>query len=185
MKVKGHFTFPNGASSTNIPKFQSDVILTADASEIVFENIPQTAFFLEFKYALRSTAVATSDTARLRMNDDSGANNYDRVRLLGDESAAPGAILANQGTEFIFPEVLGSTATANSFGAGHVVIAGYSDTSMNTTLSAYSGISETGTTAKVTVIGGTWTDTSAVTKISFFFASGNIAAGSRITMIGT
>jgi len=169
--------------STSIPKFQVDAHLTGDASEIVFDNIPATANFLEFKYALRSTISATSDTIRLQMNDDTGSN-YHRVRLLADQGAAPAATLANAGTEFIFPEGLGGTATSNSFGSGHVVVSGYSDPAINTSLSAYSAISESSSLSTVTMVGGTWINTSVVTKIRFFFAGGNIAANSRITMIG-
>ena len=121
------------------------------------------------------------DAAKLRLNSDSGSN-YAFHMLRGNGSAASAAAGSNQ-TSIEIPFTAYSGATASAFGCGVIDILDYANVYKYKTTRTLGGADLNGS-GFVDFTSGLWMNTSPVTSISIFAASGNIQQYSRFSLYG-
>jgi hypothetical protein len=157
--------------------------LAASQTEIEFTNIPQTYTHLQIRYIARGTRAATGSQLVLRYNGFT--SGYTRHRIIGDGSTAT----ANGATGTAFfdlYDVPGSTATANTFGAGIIDVLDYKNTNKLKTFRLLHGDDRNGSGAvglQSTIYTGV-NNTNAITSIKMFCNDGNLAANSSFSLYG-
>jgi hypothetical protein len=146
------------------------------AALIEFTSIPQDGTDL---VALVSTREATTNDQVLftRLNGDSGGN-YTHRGLQGTGSAASSYTGANDRIDIATTP---SNATSNTFGNAIIYITNY--TSSVSKLHSSDSVAENNATAALSrLIAGLYTTTSPITSMTFTTVTGNIAAGSTISL---
>lgn len=156
------------------------VILTSSQPSI---SIPVPAGYshLQGIFTLRQDSTSGGAFALLRFNGDSG-NNYDSEVLFGHNATTSPII--NTGISGMNIGVgSGPTDTANYYGTGSFVVGNVSSAVFKSASSQYqclvtssNGYSGTG--------GGLWRSTAAITSAAIVPSSGNLVAGSCLTIIG-
>lgn len=133
-------------------------------------------------YARTTQAVVVS-TAPITVNNDT-AGNYDRQNITGTAAVASAAE-AIAGTNIANPGVPGASAVAGSFAAILLVIPAYAQTTGHKTGLTFSGYGEdTSGDMRVSVTVGRWRNTAAISRLAITAGSGNLLAGSRLTVYG-
>lgn len=161
----------------------ADVDLSATG--LVASGIPTTYRVLKLVWAARSPNAGTVDRLFARFNGDSGAN-YDYYEFFGNNGATTSAAQTAQGQAAI-GRIAFTSATANRFGYGEIVIPGYRETDKH---KGYSGSwSCVGTSAAADMYagsaGGAWLNTAAITQIDLLAQGGGaLSAGSRAQLYG-
>jgi hypothetical protein len=146
-----------------------------------FQSIPQTGQAIQITFSIRSEAAVANEGCGMRFNNDSGGN-YDWTRLDGQGSTVAGAGFAAQ-TSGQVSEVIGANV-ADRVGAGVIFIPAYASTAFFHAYRAdsmYSLDTQAGNQG-VRQIGGTWRSTAAITRVTLFCASGDMAEGSTATL---
>lgn len=160
----------------------ADSLLAADTASFDIQNIPDDYGILFITAHLRSTQAVTAAAFTLKFNNDGGAN-YDYQYIQVNNSAVTGGI-GSAGTSI--PQSLlgpGSSAGASYMGANQVVIPNYTS-SVYKALTTHAYTHHTGASDAFTRTGGAqWRSTSAIDRITITAASGNILAGSRLTIM--
>jgi len=77
----------------------------------------------------------------------------------------------------------GNTSTSGAFAAGIIDILDYTNTSKNTTVRGFAGITGT-TTPKIELKSGAWLNTSAVSSVTLFRSGLPFVSGSRFSLYG-
>ena len=159
------------------------VSLAADAASIDFAAIPQIYSHLFVMGALRAAAVVTVTTLRLRLNQLSTTAYYSGALLSNNSAASGPAALGTTGWDAgVIP---GGSAAAGSFGPCFLVIPDYADASHNR---GFVGLSfaNSATTAAGQWLknAGGFVTVNAVTHVSVYADSGNLKAGSKLTLYG-
>jgi len=164
---------------------ETTVLGTATAS-VTFSNLDtnygSTYQHLQLRVVARTDRADTDDFIVLRFNGDSG-NNYATHVLRGNgtnvQSSAPRTSYAN----IEIQAITAATQTANSFGAVIIDILDPFETSKNTTIRAFTGL--TGSFNFVSLDSGLWINTNAVTTILLDQSFGsNFVTGSRFSLYG-
>lgn len=146
-------------------------------------GIAQTASTLLIVILARTTQAVVTSTVQLRFNGDSGAN-YDRAQMSSTAGAAPAGATAAGGTN-IDPPVPGSSVGANTFASWMIWVPAYTQTTAHKMLSGTGGWAEaTATNDVIASTTGKWRNTAAITQVSITAGSGNLVAGSRLTVYG-
>lgn len=163
-----------------------DAGVTLPAVSITTPALPQTFKHLYVEVFGRTNRVATSEQINLRFNGDAGANyDFELVQFLGTTfSAPPSEALATVGNAVGFIPA----ANVAILGAGFVVeVPGYSDATVNKTHTSF-GFLKSGTTTGnliLTVAGGSWRSTAAISTVTIYAANGSsFIAPTRITVYG-
>jgi len=164
----------------------ADTILGASAASIDFTSIPQTFAHLLLVVQARGDAVATNVDLFARCNGDA-AGNYDYEQAFASASAmAVAESLATAGGLY-----LGGIAAASASAAGHngcsfAVIPNYAKTTLEklaTIINSYKYGTTTGT-VRAQLLAAFWRSTVAINQLTVRPSSGNLAAGTRATLIG-
>ncbi len=131
---------------------------------------------------LRTDAAVVLSSGTARVNGDSGGN-YDRADISYNGTAVALAS-AFGGTSFSL-DILGNSADANRFTTVELLIVDYTGSSYKM-MNALNHQIGTGATTNTRLHTGTWIwkSTSALNQIAFFPASGNLKAGSSLTIYG-
>jgi len=136
-------------------------------ASITFNSIPQTYAHLQVRYIGKRDNAFNTTSCSLFLNNDTG-NNYTRHELYGDGSAmAVSTATAQSGINI---NILTGTTPTNVFGVGIVDILDYTSTSKNKTVRALSG-ADTNGAGIITFASGLWSNTSAVTSVTFAVGS--------------
>jgi hypothetical protein len=151
--------------------------LGADAASIEFTSIPQDGTDLVALFAIRSPRAANqSDTAIIRFNSNS--SSYSGRELIGDGSAAYSFTL---GTTSLNVTIPAASATSNTFGNASLYLANYTGATNKSASSDW--VMENNATLAYQGIGAhLWSNTAAITSISFAAANGDLLAGSTVSL---
>jgi hypothetical protein len=164
-----------------------NIIADGTDTTIDFQNIPQTYTHLLLIGQVRFAGAVVQANLEIRFNDDSGAS-YNDQQTLGENvtASAASATGANEGA---LGEVPGGSGIANHAGAFQSYVPNYRGTTFfknwlgmsisipNVTVAAFS----------MRHAGGQWDNTDAIERITVLSttgASGNILAGSQISLYG-
>jgi hypothetical protein len=151
------------------------------SSSADFTSISNAYKQLQIRYIGRGTAALDEVALRIRFNSDTGSN-YARHILEGNGASAS-AFAASSGNLMACGSVSGSTATASAFGAGIIDILDYTNTNKNKTIRVLDGIDRNGG-GVIDFTSGLWINTNAITSISLFADSGNLAQYSSFALYG-
>jgi hypothetical protein len=150
--------------------------LGSDAASISFTSIPQDATDLAVLISVRTTQVISSwSDVVLRFNGST--SNYSDRLLYSDSGGGAGAL-----TETSFTlRVSMASDTANTFSSNQAYIANYSGATAKSV--SIENVQETNATSAFNaIITGLWNDTAAITSLSLTAASGNLVAGTMISL---
>ena len=148
--------------------------LGAAAASIEFTSIPQDGTDLYAVISTRSTISGVGDVIYVRPNGSS-ANLLGR-RLQGNGSAASSGTSSD--VDFV---INASSATSNTFGNASLYIPNYAG-STNKSMSSDSVNENNATESYQRIHAGVWSDTAAITSLGFTILSGNLVAGSTISL---
>ena len=157
------------------------ITLTATASSITFDSIPQTGYTdLKVVASARGTNADTYTEAKLRFNGATADTNLSSRTLMGSGSGTTGF-----SNSYIYcgPWV-GATATANTYGNVEFYIPNYSSTSVTKSVSIDAVGENNATGAYQTLNAGLFNSTAAITSMEILPVSGSWAAGSSFSLYG-
>jgi hypothetical protein len=173
-----------GAAAGGGTSYESIATVTVGSggsSSIDFTSIVGTYKHLQIRGIARSTSAVTASNLRLRFNSDTGSNYA--VHYLGGDGASAYAGASVSSTKGYAGLTSGASATSGIMGASVVDILDYSNTSKNKTIRALSGVDLNGS-GYMELDSSFWNNTGAVTSISLFFDSGNLAQYSQFALYG-
>jgi hypothetical protein len=132
----------------------------------------------------RGVASANQDTLTINFNNDTGAN-YQRGDIRESGGTTPSGAELHSGTNIALVYVPAATAPANAFGVLEMRIYGYASTvwlkSFNFDLESLIS----GAAVPITRGGGTWSSTSAITRVQIAgTTTANLAIGSQLRIYG-
>jgi len=149
--------------------------LGSSASSITFSSIPAT--YTDLRVVLVGTA--SSGSANLRFNSDTGAN-YSYTRLKGDgTSATSGRSTGN--TQIYLSQGAGPVSSMPDFFT--IDVFSYAGSTYKTCLNT-SNMNHNGTDEEVAAVVGLWQSTSAINTITLSRNVGNYNTGTTATLYG-
>lgn len=133
-------------------------------------------------YARDDTATNGINGLLVRFNNDSGAN-YDRQSLVGINATASASASVAQ-TSMNVGVCVGGGSGANLFGETAIKVAHYAGTANNKVCVVQAAAKSGTTTAELFTahVAGFWRSNAAITRVTVLPASGNFAAGTRMTV---
>lgn len=145
-------------------------------------GIAQTKDHLLFVLYLRTTQAAVLSSALLTFNNDTGAN-YGTQRITCINTTVTGGInLAGSNVAF---SVHGASAQANAFVTATFIVPCYRQTAgLKMFCMDIAGIEDTAADTFTELRGGQWRSTAAISRAAVTAGSGNLLAGSRMTIYG-
>lgn len=146
------------------------------ASTIDFTSIPATFTDLAVHISARNTSSFNAESALLSLNGST--SSFSGIYLQGSGSATASGSFAR----FAFNMPAG-TSTASTFSNSYVYFPNYAGSS-NKSYSFDSVTENNGTEAYATLFAGLWSNTAAITSITFTPSSGNFAQYSTATLYG-
>lgn len=150
--------------------------LGTDASSISFTSIPQDATDLAVLISVRTTQVISSWSDVVLRFNGSTTNYTDRL-VYSDSGGGAGGLTETSLTL----RVSMASNTANTFSSNQAYISNYTAAAGKSV--SIENVQETnGATAFNAIIAGFWNDTSAITSLSLTAASGNLVAGTMISL---
>lgn len=164
-------------------KLIKTTVLDANAASVTISNIPQEFKTLKLVYSLRSDIAAGGGYAVIEFNGV-GTNRSSRL-LAGSGSSAYSGSYASD----MFTSTDGASATASTFSNGELVIPNYSG-STNKPMSISTVYENNATAAEQWLFAALWSNTAAITSITFSAADGSLAknknfvAGSSFYLYG-
>lgn len=157
----------------------ADTTLLAAAALIDIQNIPQTFAGLKASYEMRSDGAASPYALAMIFNNDSAAHyGYQYLRGQGAAVAA-GSLTGSSGEAGV---ILGSTALAQYAGHGEVLIPNYAATDGRLIRGWVAHSAAWDTNPFLDLVGGAWTNSAAINRLTFFPGAGNFVIGSRLTL---
>lgn len=161
------------------------VVADGTSSTMDFQNIAGTYSSLQLVFWGRSSLAAVTDTLYMRFNNDSGAN-YDWANNRSNNSAVSSTFQAADTNGIAIAVITGATGTASLAASAVADIPSYAATAFYKTATIVNqeqhGV--TAGTANLTIFGGTWHNTAAITRVTVRTASANIVSGSIATLYG-
>jgi hypothetical protein len=162
-------------------KIQTVTVGSGGAANIEFTSIPATYTDLRIVISGRTTQGNVYGGGALQFNSDTGSN-YRWKRLRADGSSAA-SDQANPATAITNWDMNGASATASVFSNIEIYIPNYRVATQKVVYVDYVG-ENNATEAHSGMVGGTWTNTSAITSIKIFSAGGNLVQYSSATLYG-
>ena len=155
------------------------------AASIEFTSIPQGFTDLVALCSLRSTRTAAAfDNGRIRFNGTT--TGYTERNLLGNGSSASSQTGSGNAFQFLL-YIADNGGTSNTFGNSLVYIPNYTG-STNKSVSVDSVGENNGTQSAQTIGAGLWSNTAAITSITFLGGvnefTADLVAGSTISLYG-
>jgi len=158
------------------------VTSTGSTSVITFNSIPSTFKHLQIRGIARGTFAGAAVQLAITTNNVSTAS-YATHALTGDGASA-GAVGYTAQNSIYAPQVPGSTATADQFGAVIFDILDYAESAKNKTLRIFGGNDRNGA-GQISIWSGFRADTSAITRLDISItAGGNFANNSTFALYG-
>jgi hypothetical protein len=151
------------------------------ASSIDFSSIPSTYTDLCIKFSGRGTVSSTVTSWLMRLN--SSTTSYSSKRLYGTGSSVASNDGSGGGVYLVVSTMPASTGTASTFGNTDIYIPNYAG-STNKSVSIDDVQENNLSTAYAELAASLWSNTSAITSISIFPDSGNMAQYSTATLYG-
>jgi hypothetical protein len=162
-------------------KIQTVTVGSGGAASIEFTSIPATYTDLRIHLSGRTLQGNVYGGGALQFNSDTGSN-YRWKRLRRDNSGVF-SDQANPATAITNWDMVGANATANNFSNIDIYISNYRVAIQKVVSIDYVG-ENNATEAHSGLIGGTWTNTAAITSIKLFSAGGNLVQYSTATLYG-
>ena len=166
--------------ATTFTKIASVSVGSGGASSIDFTSIPSTYTDLCVKISARYDQ-SSDNAVYLRFNSNSGAN-YSYRYLYGSGAAAASAT-ASGDTRANAGIAVASSYTASTFSNSEIYVPNYAG-STNKSFSADNVQENNATTAFSTLVAGLWSQTTAITAVNLFPASGNFVQYSTAVLYG-
>jgi hypothetical protein len=158
------------------------VLVGAGGSATVdFTSIPQNYKHLQLRLIARGTSANIQITTGFRLNGDSGAN-YAGHRLVGTSGVMYGQASTGDTQGYIGASEAAS-GVANVFSGNIIDILDYANVYKFKTIRTLSGVNDA-TNEELQMRSTLWMNTAAITSISIFVASGNVAQYSRASLYG-
>lgn len=151
---------------------------SAGAATIDFTSIPQGYTDLKVVIDARSSTNAVNN---LYWKINSSATGYSDRWVRGNGATA--ASSTGTTTYFSVPLIDANDDTTNAFGNAEIYIANYTGSAYKT-VGIDSVTENNATTAYTHLASGFWANTSAITSLSFYASSGNLAQYSTATLYG-
>lgn len=152
------------------------------ASSITFSGIPNTYTHLEIRGIGRSVNAIGGIGLRMQFNGDTGSN-YAAHGIYGDGST-PTAYNSVSTTALPVGELVGTSGTANVFGASIITILDYASIVKNKTVRTLEGIDLNGS-GYIEFDSGFWINqTSKINSIYLYTTNGNFAQYSSYSLYG-
>jgi hypothetical protein len=152
---------------------------TATAS-VTFSSIPAT--YRDLVIVTQARPATADSYFRMRFNSDTGSN-YTMVHMMGWESGT--GVQSNTSTENALDLDYFGNALTTVDNTHNIQIMDYSATDKHkTTLVSRKMHGASSSVFRVGPLAARWADTSAITSISIFLNSGNIASGSTFNLYG-
>jgi hypothetical protein len=163
----------------------ADTTLGSAASSLTFASLPGLGFnqgsSLLVVTSTRTAATGVIDELLLRYNGDAGSNYRSETEQGAGNTLTAG--LTDPETGIWLALVPTASAPAHYFGTSLSVVPFYSGTSWDKNCLSYGFGDDGSTTPYITLSGGTWLNSAAISSLTFTLKSGsNIAAGSRFTV---
>jgi hypothetical protein len=178
-----------GNLATNSFDSIATVTLTSSQSSISFTSIPQTYRHLQVRALMRNDiSGGNTSTIFVGMNSDTGAN-YSSHRAYGGGGGTTG--VNTTGTSLVTPSNThgigagaGSTATTGVVGANIIDFLDYTNTNKYKTVRSYGGIANNASEQYVLVWSQAWTNTNAITTLTFTSNATNFVSGCVFALYG-
>ena len=157
-------------------------VLTGSAASVTFSSIPSTYTDLVLRVTGRTDASQVNDDMAIRLNG--GTSGYSRTFLNGTGSAAGSGRSVSASYAIDYGSLVGSTATASTFGSAELYFPNYTSSSSKP-FSSF-GVGETNaTTAYMGATALLSNLTSAITSIAIIPNNGaNFVSGSSFYLYG-
>ena len=155
----------------------SSTVGVGGAASITFSSIPATYMDLLIKTSLRGSRSAINEGVNVSFNGSTSSFTY--RALQGNGSAAS----SFNSTAGYYTDTDGDTAAANTFGNGEIYIPNYAG-SNNKSYSADSVAETNNTTIYMQLVAGLWSNTAAITSISFACTVGSFKEYSTAYLYG-
>lgn len=185
----GFALFADSAQATGVAwaggmKRLHDTTLGVDAASVDITGIPATFAHLKLVIYARSDVAATFTNLYLRFNGDTGAN-YDYQTLSANATSVAAAEGVAQ-TVMQLGYMPANTAVANSFGACEAVIPHYAGATNHKAVTASTHVRHTNASGgiRLDTSAGDWRAATAINQITVLGPSGNLKAGTRVTLYG-
>jgi hypothetical protein len=162
----------------------SDTTLGVDAASVDITSISASFAHLRLLIYARSDVGATFTNLYVRFNGDTG-NNYDWQTFAANAASTAASEGIGQGV-LQLGYMPANSAVANSFGACEAVIPNYTSTIGHKALTCTTHVRHTNASGGVrldTTVGD-WRGGAAINQITVLGPSGNLKAGTRVTLYG-
>lgn len=186
MDVNKLFVWDGTAYSQMFPGFNklAETSLGSPAASVTLSSIPQTYRTLKLVTISRGDFAAASIAWGLRFNSDATAvYNFQQDIVVGTSVTASQAQSETRG---YLGEISAASATASCFAQHEVTIHNYTGTSFfkiaSTKMTMITGVGAGG--IHVRQIGTLWRNTAAITSIQILPDSGNLIAGTMVSLYG-
>ena len=163
----------------------SEQVLTGTAANISFTNIPQGYRDLRVVVRGRGDKAATFADLRMRFNADTGANYDFEADIKHGATDASGGQLGNTSAQIGW--LPAASAPASEAGMAECRIADYAGTTYHKAALARSGVKLSLATTDLYTFASSifWRSAAAITQIDVFPDTGNLLAGSVVSLYGT
>lgn len=179
-----HFTRPGAIASAITATRLFDSTLGADTATIDTgaNGVSQLYDHLLLVLLLRTTEAVTLSGVNMTFNGDGGAN-YDRQVIRNTNTTVIGAIsLAQTSFTILAP---GASAQTGAFSAPAIFIPSYAQTNAHKAFDfTQASIEDTAADCRIESAAGRWRSTSAISRVALTAQSGNLLAGSRMSIYG-
>ena len=151
--------------------------LTATASTVTFSSIP--SGYTNLKVVISARKDDTSANIRWTINGTS--TNYSERMVYNSDGTAYSTSAASGYLQFLYATT--SNQTANTFNNAEIYIPNYTS-SNNKSISTDCVQENNGTSIVQNLAASLWSNSAAITSLSFGVASGNFVSGSTFTLYG-
>lgn len=169
-------------STNSFESIQTVTVGSGGAASIDFTSIPSTYKHLQIRGIGRNLHTVTVDTIRLRFNGDT-STNYQMNSLYGYNGSLT-TYTTTVVNQIPIANCAGNSAAANIFAPFVFDVLDYSNTNKAKTLKILAGIDTNSSSSEVDFNGAFWNNTAAISSMSFYCTTANLAQGTQIALYG-
>lgn len=153
------------------------------ASSIIFSSIPQNYTDLFLVTSVRSNLSGSTTYQNITLSVNGATSNFSNRLLFGFSGSVASASASGSGLAFLLYATTAAT-TANTFASGQVYFPNYSGNTFKSISS--DSVNENNATdgGFNNISAGLWSDTAAITSISFVCGASTIVQGSTASLYG-
>jgi hypothetical protein len=162
----------------------AESVLGASAASVTLSSIPGTYRNLFILWQARGDTAAVNTQMQLQFNGDTGANyDYIEENFRNGTASGAGAVAA---TAMSLDYLAASTAPVGTTGGGRIMIPNYAGTTFHKTVitEAFMRDGTVATSPFLSISGGDWRSTVAITSVLLKPTAGNFIAGSSFQLYG-